>query len=212
MNPDIYAFDDYRTFLKTRFQELQRQEPGFSQRRLCRVSGFANPGFYNEVIKGRRGLSFHALVKMSVGLRLTPEEIEYLALMVDYNDSREPGEKEAACRRMLILRDRKFFERLESEHPEYFASLDHSQVRAAIRNCDFRGDFEKLAGPLRPSLSAAAVEKIVGDLCDWGLVQRGAYGRYRVVHEFQEPSHKLRKAWDRLNGEWVSSAARALDS
>src|SRR5690242_13228743 len=48
--PSIYQYVDYRAFLKDRFRWAQSQDATFSQRKLARVAGFANPGFFNEVI------------------------------------------------------------------------------------------------------------------------------------------------------------------
>lgn len=107
---DVFRYEDYRTFLRDRFCELQSQDPAFSQRGLARKAGIANPGFFNEVIKGRRRLSPAAAVKMANGLDLNLEESDYFSVMVEFAETREPRAKLAAGKRMVAMRNRKFFQ------------------------------------------------------------------------------------------------------
>ncbi|GEM_PF-3468389 len=101
---DIFAYSDYRMFLVDRFAELQSRDPAFSQRRLAKNSGILNPGFFNEVIKGRRNLTPSSTLKFSVGLRLTEEEAEFFVTMVKHADSPDPTLKQIAGNRLRKLR------------------------------------------------------------------------------------------------------------
>jgi uncharacterized protein (TIGR02147 family) len=104
--PGIFRYEEYRGFLRDRFAELQARNPSFSQRGLARKAGIANPGFFNEVIKGRRRLSPAAALKMAAGLDLSPEETDYFSALVEYAETRETLAKLAAGKRMLDLRNR----------------------------------------------------------------------------------------------------------
>lgn len=107
---DVYNYEDYRGYLRDRFAELQARNPAFSQRGLARKAGIANPGFFNEVIKGRRRLSPAAALKMAGGLGMSPGETEYFAALVDYAETREPRAKITAGRRMLALKNRRLYQ------------------------------------------------------------------------------------------------------
>ncbi len=113
--PDVFRFDDYRAFLRDRFAQLQTLDPSFSQRGLARKAGIANPGFFNEVIKGRRRLSPAAAIKMANGLDLLEEETEYFSVLVEYAETREPRAKFAAGKRLISMRNRKFFPSSEGD-------------------------------------------------------------------------------------------------
>jgi uncharacterized protein (TIGR02147 family) len=109
---DVFAYEDYRLFLRDRFAEMQMLHPGFSQRGLARKAAIANPGFFNEVIKGRRRLSPAAAAKMAMGLDLAPEQAELFYALVEYTETREPRIKMASSRRLTQLRNRKFMQDL----------------------------------------------------------------------------------------------------
>lgn len=105
---DVFGYEDYRLFLRDRFAEMQMLHPGFSQRGLARKAAIANPGFFNEVIKGRRRLSPAAAVKMAMGLDLTAEQAEFFYVLVECTETREPRIKMAGNRRLTQMRNQKF--------------------------------------------------------------------------------------------------------
>lgn len=111
---DIFGYEDYRAYMRDRFAELQSRKPAFSQRGLARKARIANPGFFNEVIKGRRRLSHSATLKMAVGLDLAPAEAEYFSALVDYFEAREPLAKIKAGRRMMALKNRQLRQTLQN--------------------------------------------------------------------------------------------------
>ena len=142
---DIRRYDDYRRFLIDRFAELQATDPSFSQRRLARMAGFANPGFFNEVIKGRRRLTSAATRKMSVGMMLSPGDADYLAMMVEHNDSRDPQTRQAMSMRLLDHRNRQadrepVAEAREPYPPVRVHQLDRGTIGLDLR-CDQEGHF-----------------------------------------------------------------------
>ena len=51
---NIYAYDDFRLYLDDRYEALKKSDPDCSARNFARAAGFSNPGFFNDVIKGRR--------------------------------------------------------------------------------------------------------------------------------------------------------------
>jgi hypothetical protein len=105
---DVFRYEDYRAFLRDRFIGMQAMDPSFSQRGLARKAGIANPGFFNEVIKGRRRLSPAAALKMANGLVLTEAETEFFSCLVEYAETREPRAKFVAGKRLIVMRNRKF--------------------------------------------------------------------------------------------------------
>lgn len=111
---DVFGYEDYRAYMRDRFAELQARRPAFSQRGLARKARIANPGFFNEVIKGRRRLSPAAAAKMAVGLDLSIPETEYFFALVDYMEARDPIAKLRAGRRMMALRNRQLYRTLHS--------------------------------------------------------------------------------------------------
>lgn len=208
--PSIYQYIDYRAFLKDRFRWLQTGNPAFSQRQLARTAGFANPGFFNEVINGRRKLSAIAIDRMGLGLALEMNETEFLRVLVAFTEAKNIAERETAHQRLEQRRNRHFFRRLNQSQSKYYLDFNYPLVRAAIEACDFRGDYRVLGDFLRPPMQAESVKRYVRDLCEWGLVAQNREGSYQVTHSYLEPPEEMRDALVRLQQAWISQTVLHL--
>lgn len=210
--PSVYQYVDYRAFLKDRFLWQQSQDSSFSQRKLARTAGFANPGFFNEVIQGRRKLSAAAVERMASGLGLETNEAEFLRVLVDFIEAKNLGDRENAHHKMEQRRNRHFFRRLSQSQSKYYMDFNYPLVRAAIEACDFRGDYRVLGDFLRPPMTAESVKRYVRDLCEWGLVSQNREGKYVVTHSYLEPPEEMRDAILRLQQAWLSQTVLHLNS
>ena len=210
--PSIYQYLDYRLFIQDRFHWKQSQDSSFSQRKLARVAGFANPGFFNEVIKGRRKLSSAAIERMGAGLSLDANGIEFLRVLVALTEAKDTEEKKAAMRKLEFRRNRSFFRRLSQSQSKYYLDLNYPLVRAAIGVCDFRGDYQVLGDFLRPPMTAASIKRYVRDLCEWELVAQDREGRYCVTHSFLEPPEEMKDALIRLQQAWLTQSVHLMST
>jgi uncharacterized protein (TIGR02147 family) len=210
--PSIYQYLDYRLFIKDRFHWMQARDSSFSQRKLARVAGFANPGFFNEVIKGRRKLSSAAIGRMGAGLSLDANGVEFLRVLVALTDAKDTEEKRAVMRKLEFRRNRSFFRRLNQSQSKYYLDLNYPLVRAAIGVCDFRGDYQLLGDFLRPPMTAVSIKRYVRDLCEWELVAQDCEGRYCVTHSFLEPPEEMKDALVRLQQAWLTQSVHLLST
>lgn len=214
MSPDIYQYDDFRAFLRECFEARARAESErggkYSQRRFAREAGFANPGYFNDVLKGFKPLSGNAAEKMAAVFGLKPHETEFLKLIAEYGQARNPEKKDALYKRILSRRNRSKFTRLNPALSKYYQDVRYSLVRGAIEVLDFRGDYGDIAGFLDPPVPVAVVKSIVRDLCEWGLAEQGADGRYRTTRSIVEPSPTLVGMSRAMNSDWLTLAREAL--
>jgi uncharacterized protein (TIGR02147 family) len=207
---DIYRYDDFRLFLADCFRDKQANDPDCSQRGFAREAGFANPGFFNEVIKGRRKLSTTAVAKMIKAFGLSPTEAVYFELLVLYGQTRDEQKRADVYKDILTRRNRSSFTRLNPLLAKYYQDYRYPLVRCAIEASGFSGDYGRLAEFIDPPLQTALAIKIVRDLCEWGLVLQQSDGRYVLTQKLIEPPDTLRHLVRELNGEWIKHAYGAL--
>lgn len=207
---DVYPYEDYRKFLAEAFEELKKEQGSFSHRDFAARAGFTNPGFFNDVVKGKRKLSKAAAGKMIQVFGLKPGEAEYFRLLVEYAQCKKTEQRQRLYEQMLFRRNRSSFVRLNPHSSKYYQDYHYPLIRAAIQVFNFRGDYETLSRFLRPSVPVVMIKKCLRELCEWGLVEQGKDGRYRVVHQNQEPPLSMGDLVKRLNREWVAQAADAL--
>ena len=209
---DIYAYEDYRAFLRDSFLERKGSDPDFTHRKLAALGGFANPGFFNEVIKGRRDLTGEAANKFCRAFGWKENEADYFRLLVSHNQSRNPEEKDDIFRRMSFRRGRSAFSRTHPGAVRYYRDSSYALVRAALRVMDFRGEYERLSRFLVPPMPVPLVKRCLRDLCEWGLVKQESDGRYAVTSAFLEPGPNMEEALKRMHRDWIQQAAVTLDA
>jgi uncharacterized protein (TIGR02147 family) len=210
MSVDIYQYDDFRLFLADCYKDKKAGDPGCSYRTFAAEAGFSNPGFFNDVVKGRRKLSPGATVKMIKAFGLSATESAYFDLLVHYGQTRDDGKRAEVYKNILSRRNRSSFTRLNPLLAKYYQDYRYPLVRCAIEASGFSGDYARLAEFIDPPLQTAVVVKIVRDLCEWGMVEQHSDGRYVLTQKLIEPPDTLRHLVRELNGEWIKHAFSAL--
>ncbi len=209
--PDIYQFDDFREFLKACFEAKVSAQGRYSQRQFAREAGFTNPGYYNDVLKGFKPLSENAVEKMAHVFGLKPNETEFLKLLTAYGQSRTAERKNQIYKQILSRRNRSRFTRLNPVLNRYYQDYRYALVRGAIEILDFHGNYEALALFLDPPVPVATVKTLVRDLCEWGLVEQRAGGRYFTTQSIVEPPANLIGMSRAMNSEWLGLAREGLN-
>jgi len=200
---DIYEYDNYRQFLNDRYSAMVQQDPAYSYRKFARHAGFTNPGFLNDVIKGRRKLSSDATEKMIAAFSLTFTEAEFFRLLVEYEQAKNASRKQETYKQIVYRRNRSSFSRLNPALSRYYQDFHYPLIRTAIMAIDFRGDYDELGRFINPPVPAAMVKKYVRDLCEWKMVTQGTDGKYTVTDQFIEPPPTLRDLIKQINREWI---------
>jgi uncharacterized protein (TIGR02147 family) len=207
---NIYEYDDFRIYLKDRYEDRCRQDPDYSYRRFAADAGITNPGFLNDVIKGRRKLSRDAIEKMVVAFTLSDIEAEFFRMLVAYRQAKDEALQQEIYKKILFRRNRSSFARLNPVLNKYYQDFRYPLIRAAIMATDFRGDYDMLGRFVIPAVPAVQVKRYVRDLCDWGMVRQEQDGRYVVTDRVVEPPEKLRDQVKQINREWIIQAIDPL--
>jgi uncharacterized protein (TIGR02147 family) len=207
---NIYAYDDFRRFLHDRYEALKRSGKNCSARNFARAAGFSNPGFLNDVIKGRRTLSQEARKKLGKAFGLSEHEFEFFELLVEYGLAKKDAPRQELFKKILARRNKSAFVKLHPALSRYYQDFRYPLLHNALLACDFRGDFDRLSDFVYPSVPAAELKSRLDDMMEWGLVIRRENGRYTVTQRFIEPPATMMEQVRQLNREWIMHAAEAL--
>ena len=205
--PNVYQYDDYKSFLRDAYEAKKLEQPGYSYRKFAVAAGIANPGYLLDVILGKRPLSRNQTLKMTPVLGLNETETEFLLLLSEFGQCKKDGERQELYQEMLARRNRSRFARMSPSLVKYYQDYRYSLVRCAVEIMEFRGDYDALGKFLNPPLAPNLVKKIIQDLIEWGLIVQHEQGAYRVTEKFVEPPPTMAAMVRRLNREWVLQAA-----
>lgn len=208
--PDIFRYESHRDFLRDQYLWLQGRNPKLSHRMLAKAAGFANPGFFNDVVKGRRKTNSIGLERYGRALSLGQDELEFLQCLMVFSEADSAENVEIAREMLERRRNRKGFKRLKQDQTRYYLDFNYMLVRAAIEALDFRGDYKQLGEFIHPPMTAEVVKPYVRDLCEWGLVVQRENGRYMVTHAYQEPPKGVRELTAKMHKALLSQSSNLL--
>lgn len=177
--PDLFAYLDYRRFLKDAFAFLQVREPRFSYRSFAKAAGYTSPNFLQSVISGKRNLSPANLLGTVRALDLNKQESEFFLSLVGFTQARDFEEKNFHYQRMLRSRRYAVSKPIETGRFEYFHQWYHAAVRELAIHRDFTGDPAWIADRLHPRPTVPQVERSLELLQRLGLIRKEeASGRW----------------------------------
>lgn len=200
---NIYEYDDFRTYLKDRYNQRCSSDPLYSYRKFAAEALFTNPGFLNDIIKGRRKLSRDASEKMIRAFALSEIEAEFFRLLVQYRQAKSDDARNELYKKLVFRRNRSTFARVNPVLNRYYQDFRYPLIRTALMVNHFRGDYDELGRFVIPAIPSAQVKRYIRDLCDWGMVYQQEDGLYKVTDMVVEPPEKLRDHIKQINREWI---------
>lgn len=178
----LFAYTDYRLFLRDWYAEKKQGSRHFSLRMLAEKSGFKARDFLLRVMRGDRNLSLDGAQKLSKYFRFSEKQADYFQTLVQFNQAANTAEKEECWRRLSEIQKYGSHQKLRHEQFEYFSSWYHSAIRSLLTVMDCDDDWEKVARLLDPPITPKQAKDSVDLLLRLGLLQREGRGRYTVSH------------------------------
>lgn len=174
----IYAYHDFRQFLKDHFAEQKARRPAFSHRFVLNRMGVRSTGFLANILSGKRKLPHAHVSSLAEALGLGRRAARYFETLVAFTQARRMAEKA------------RLFGELVAQKPAELKLLDGIQLRlfstwyyVAIRELVFffpmRDQYESLARKLVPPIKPQEARAAIGDLLEIGLLERDKRGFLR---------------------------------
>jgi uncharacterized protein (TIGR02147 family) len=181
---DIYEYIQYRKLLKDLYEERKAQNPFFSYRYIAQKVGFSSPGFFANILQGRRNISAENIFRFAQLLKLKRHETEYFELLVNFDQSKSHDQKKYYFEKILASKRSKI-KVTESWQYEFYSQWYYTAVREVLDIYQFDGsDYSKLAKKISPAIIPAQAKKAVELLEKMGLIKRGEDGIYRQTDDF----------------------------
>ncbi|HEX4922840.1 MAG TPA: TIGR02147 family protein, partial [Bdellovibrionales bacterium] len=164
MERTVFAYTDYREFLRDFYENQKKSTPGFSYRLFAQRANLASPNYLKLVIDGDRRVTDKNIHSFIRGLRLNKSEADYFRNIVLYKETPDIDAKETFLKEALRLRMKQSREPAELEHDrlEILKSWHHWAIREMVLLEDFRDDpawvAARLKGRITPKQAAESLE------------------------------------------------------
>ncbi|MEO7426201.1 MAG: TIGR02147 family protein [Fibrobacteria bacterium] len=174
---NIFEYIDYRKFLLDAYKERRAESPKFSYRFIAGKVGFASPGFFANVLSGKKGISLKLVLKFAELFHLNRKEKGYFEALVLFAKATGASEKKEYLDRLLAMRGSRV-KKVEAHQWEYFEKWHNIVVRELIALRPFHGDFRALAAMVSPPITPQEARKSIELLERLGLIRKGPDGAY----------------------------------
>jgi uncharacterized protein (TIGR02147 family) len=208
----IFAYDDYRQFLRDSYALLKARDPKFSFRFFSRIAGFKSSSVLKDVMEGKRNIGRHNIGKFAKALKLEKDEAFFFEHLVLMNQAKTLKEREHHAERLLQSQKMKELHPLADAQFNYFRRWYFVPVRELVSTVGFREDPEWIARKISPRISALDAAAALENLKKLGLVERGADGKLRQTNENVASGDEVTStavfSW---HHEMLKKAAESLD-
>jgi uncharacterized protein (TIGR02147 family) len=181
--PDIFAYTDYRAFLRDLLTEKRSKSAAFSLRQISRRAGIRSTGFFSWVLQGKRNISERVVLELIKILKLNRPEAEYFSTLVHYNQARTIVERKRYFDDLATFK-RKGYKAITPDHYEFYRHWYYAALRelvAITRVTD--GNLAQKAKLLSPRLRPSEMKKGLMVLKKLGMIRISKNGVYERVDD-----------------------------
>jgi uncharacterized protein (TIGR02147 family) len=193
--PNIYAYNNFRTFLVDYQEARKKTEPKFSKSEFSRSLQLPNTRSYlNDILRGKK-VSEIFLERIITAIGFDKEESQYFRTLVRFNQSGNQEEREFFFEQLISL-NRTPKRILDKDILVYYSKWYHSVIRALLAMYDFKDDYAWLAKQLVPQIKAKEAGAAIELLSRLGIIQRNSAG-------FLKPTEKSIAAPENIRDELI---------
>ncbi len=174
MLPDIYHYIDYRQYLVDVFTELHSKDEEFSFRHFARIAGSTSPNFLQLIRDRMLNIHEEAIDAIAEKIKLKKKEIEFLKILVNFDQAKTHKEKDTFFKKILQKREYKSIKTLTKEQYQFFPHWYIPVIRELVVRDEYPNKPEWIVKKIIPSISESKVRKGITLLERLGLIKKNS--------------------------------------
>jgi uncharacterized protein (TIGR02147 family) len=175
--PNIFAYFNYRDFLRDYYIEQKSRNPAISYRYLALKAGFKTKSFIPHVIDGKKNLSKDSIYKLAMALKLEKKAFSYFEDLVAFNQATTLDQRNYFYSKLSEYGRRNIARVVQKKQYDFYTKWYHNTIRELVAIADFKDDYKKLARMVKPSITPKQARQSVALLLQLGLIEK-KQGRY----------------------------------
>lgn len=208
----IFAFDDFREYLKDVYDSAKTSDRKFSFRYFARIFGSKNPSFLKLVIEGERNLTSRHVENWIRHFKLKEEEAFFFRNLVHFNQSRTIEEKHRYLVRIQQSKSYRKAHPLTFSQYAYFTNWYFVPIREMVSLRDFREDPKWIARQLKFPVTETQIETAISEMLKLGILRRNAEGRLEQTNAFVTTDDRIvSAALAKSHQDLIKKGAESID-
>lgn len=173
---DVFAYLDYRAFLRDYYNARKAAGRGFSYRSFSRRAGLKSPNYLKLVVDGERNLSAEMAERFAQACGLKGDESRYFVDLVAFGQSANLSERNQHYARLTGYQRYRNAHKLDLAHAAYYSAWYMPAIRELASRADFRADPQWIAEQLWPAITPSEAARSLDTLLDLGLLVKDERG------------------------------------
>jgi uncharacterized protein (TIGR02147 family) len=210
--PDVFAFRDYRAFLRALYAHNKQGEHAFSLRAFSKRAGLRSSNYLKLVMDGDRNLTPAVAPRFAAACGLRGQAADYFCDLVAFNQAKGADERTRGYARLQRFRRYREVHRLDKAQEAYHSHWYIPAIRELCARPDFREDPKWIGRTLLPNVAPADVRAALETLLELELLERTEDGKLRQTESLvQTPDGPLGHHVVSFHRTMMERAAEALD-
>jgi uncharacterized protein (TIGR02147 family) len=211
--PDLYAYLDYRAYLRDWFAAKKKANPRFSHRAFALRAKQSSPSLLLHVMDGKRNLTPATTTGFCRAMSMNAEDTAFFRALVELAQADEHARRTDAWERVRATKRFREARRLDDEAVEYLSHWYGPAIRELAAVQPLPDDPAWIAARVRPKITVANARDALTTLTALGLLTKKEDG---LLHPTEAsvvtPREVAGLAAMRYHGEMIDRARDALES
>ena len=174
---DVYAYLDYRAFLRDYYAAKKAKSSAFSYRSFSKRAGVSSPNYLKLVMEGQRSLSAKMAEQFAQACGLDADASRYFVHLVAFNQSKTSTERSLHYGKLTSSQHYRQAHKLEVAHAAYYSDWFMPVIRELAASREFKADPEWIADQLIPNITPLQAARALETLIELGLLVEDDAGR-----------------------------------
>jgi uncharacterized protein (TIGR02147 family) len=193
--PSVYAYNDFRRYLRDYQVARMNREPGFTKSEFSRLLRLPNTrSYFTDVLQGKK-VTETFVDRFMVVIGFSREESQYFRTLIRFNQAENSDERELFFEQLIDL-NKTPSTTLDKSMMCYYSTWHNSIIRALLEIGNFTDDYAALAKKVNPPITTKDAKQAVVLLLDLGMIRRNEEG-------FLKPTDSSIKAPEAIREELV---------
>jgi len=169
--PNVYTYLEFRKYLKDYYSFRKKLNPRFSYRVFARMAGFKTGSLLQMIINGERNLTPNRTPQLAASCKLTAEESKFFHILVLWNQSINPEEKELYWNDLARSKPKVHFDIRENPNPKILSRWFIFPLLEFFRLKGFVMDSNWIANRFFSKVTSLEMEEAIQTLTDCELIK-----------------------------------------
>jgi uncharacterized protein (TIGR02147 family) len=174
---DLFAYTDYRKYLRDYYEAKRASRKGFTHRFIARAIGFKSTGTFAQILQGKTNMAPDTVARFIRFLGLKVQEAEFFDLLVRFGQAKGHAEKKG-CFEKIIAFPKSNLKQVDATQYSFYEKWYYSVIREVLAFHPFKDDYRELARLLEPAISTGEAQKAIKLLEELGLIRKNGQGVY----------------------------------